>query len=52
KTTVYLSSIWDFQAMNEVYAGYFPAPYPARAAFEVACLPKQALVEIEVIAAK
>ena len=47
KPTVYLANIADFTAMNEVYAQFFTAPYPARAAFEVACLPKNALVEIE-----
>ena len=52
KTTVYLANIGDFAAMNEVYAQFFTAPYPARAAFEVACLPKNALVEIECIAVK
>ena len=38
--------------MNEVYGEFFPAPYPARAAFEAAALPKGALVEIEVIAVR
>ena len=52
KTTVYLANIADFTAMNEVYAEFFSSPYPARAAFEVACLPKNALVEIECIAVK
>ena len=52
KTTVYLANIADFTAMNEVYAQFFTAPYPARAAFEVACLPKNALVEIECVAVK
>lgn len=52
KTTVYLANIADFAAMNEVYAQFFSAPYPARAAFEVACLPKNALVEIECVAVK
>ena len=52
KTTVYLANIADFAAMNEVYAQFFTAPYPARAAFEVACLPKNALVEIECVAVK
>lgn len=51
KTTVFLKDIADFAAMNEVYATFFEAPYPARAAVEVACLPKDALVEIEAIAA-
>ena len=52
KTTVFLANIADFAAMNEVYAEFFSAPYPARAAFEVACLPKNALVEIECVAVK
>ena len=52
KTTVYLANIADFAAMNEVYAEFFSAPFPARAAFEVACLPKNALVEIECVAVK
>ena len=52
KTTVLLSDITDFAAMNEVYATFFSAPYPARAAFQVAALPKGAKVEIEVVAVK
>lgn len=52
KTTVLLSDIANFAAMNAVYAEFFEAPYPARAAFQVAALPKAALVEIEAIAAK
>ena len=52
KSTVLLADIRDFAAMNEVYAQFFSAPYPARAAFQVAHLPKDALVEIEVIAGK
>lgn len=52
KTTVYLDNIEDFAQMNEVYATFFNEPFPARAAFEVAKLPKGALVEIEVIAEK
>jgi 2-iminobutanoate/2-iminopropanoate deaminase len=52
KTTVYLAHMEDFAAMNQVYAEFFSAPYPARAAFEVACLPKNALVEIECVAVK
>ena len=53
KTTVYLKNMKDFAAMNEVYARYFaPAGVvpPARSTVEVAALPKDALVEIEVIA--
>lgn len=52
KTTVMLANIEDFSAMNEVYSQFFSAPYPARAAYQVACLPKNALVEIECIAVK
>lgn len=50
KTTVLLADIADFAAMNEVYAEFFEAPFPARAAFQVAALPKAAKVEIEVVA--
>ncbi len=52
KTTVLLSDIADFGAMNEVYASFFCEPFPARSAFAVRDLPKGALVEIEMIAAK
>lgn len=52
KTTVYLKDIKDFGPMNEIYGQYFKAPYPARAAFAVASLPKGAKVEIEVVAAR
>ena len=52
KTTVLLADIADFGALNEVYAEYFSAPYPARAAFQVAALPKGAKVEIEAVASK
>lgn len=50
KTTVLLQDMADFSVMNEVYAEYFSEPYPARAAFQVAKLPKDALVEIEAVA--
>lgn len=50
KTTVFLSDIANFGAMNEVYSQYFQAPFPARSAVAVKDLPKGALVEIEVIA--
>ncbi len=50
KTTVLLSDIGDFAAMNEVYATFFKEPFPARAAFQVAAIPKGAKVEIEAIA--
>lgn len=52
KTTVFLDKISDFAPMNAVYAEYFKKDCPARAAFEVANLPKAALVEIEAIAYK
>ena len=52
KTTVFLSDMNNFGAMNEVYATFFTeGSYPARSAVEVARLPKDALVEIEVTAA-
>ncbi len=50
KTTVYLKDLADFAAMNEIYARYFSASPPARATVEVARLPKEARVEIELIA--
>lgn len=50
KTTVFLKSMDDFAAMNEVYAQFFQQPYPARSAVQVAKLPKDVLVEIEAIA--
>ncbi|MBR6046608.1 MAG: RidA family protein [Bacteroidaceae bacterium] len=52
KTTVFLSDIANFGPMNEVYAQFFTEPFPARSAVAVKDLPKGALVEIEVIAAK
>lgn len=52
KTTVFLSDIQNFAAMNEIYARYFSAECPARSAVQVANLPKSALVEIEMIAAE
>lgn len=50
KVTVFLRDMNDFAAMNEIYADYFPANPPARSAVQVARLPKDAVVEIEVIA--
>ena len=50
KTTVFLKDINDFAAMNEVYGRFFKAAPPARSTVQVAKLPKDALVEIEVIA--
>ena len=52
KTTVFLSDMNNFGAMNEVYATFFPQNPPARSAVEVARLPKNALVEIEAIACR
>ena len=50
KSTVFLTNLADFAAMNEVYAKYFSADFPARSTIQVAALPKGANVEIEVIA--
>jgi 2-iminobutanoate/2-iminopropanoate deaminase len=50
RTTVYLADLGDFTAMNEVYAGYFTSPAPARATVQVARLPRDARVEIDAIA--
>ncbi len=52
KTTVFLKDMDDFNGMNKVYSEFFAEPYPARAAVEVARLPKDAKVEIEAIAYK
>jgi len=51
KTTVYLADLADFAAMNEVYARYFPERPPARSTVQVARLPRDARVEIDLIAA-
>jgi 2-iminobutanoate/2-iminopropanoate deaminase len=50
RTTVFLADMNDFAAVNDVYGQYFPEPYPARATVQVARLPKDARVEIDVIA--
>ncbi len=50
KTTVFLTDINDFAAVNEIYAQYFSAPYPARSCVQVAALPKSAKIEIEIVA--
>lgn len=50
KSTVFLTNLADFAAMNEVYAKYFTADFPARSTIQVAGLPKGANVEIEVVA--
>lgn len=52
KTTVFLSDMDNFAAMNEVYAEFFSMPFPARSAVAVKTLPKNALVEVECIAVK
>ncbi|HBF37953.1 MAG TPA: reactive intermediate/imine deaminase [Firmicutes bacterium] len=52
KVNVFLADMNDFAAMNEVYAEFFTKNFPARAAIQVARLPKDALVEIEAIAVK
>ena len=52
KTTVFLADMGDFAAMNEVYAQFFSEPFPARSAVAVKTLPKNALVEVECIAAR
>jgi 2-iminobutanoate/2-iminopropanoate deaminase len=50
KTTVFLADMNEFAAMNEVYAKYFVAPFPARSTVQVARLPRDVRVEIEVVA--
>jgi 2-iminobutanoate/2-iminopropanoate deaminase len=50
RTTVFLADMNDFTAVNDVYGTYFSAPYPARATVQVARLPKDARVEIDLIA--
>ena len=52
RTTVYLADMNEFAAMNEVYGTYFTAPFPARATVQAARLPKDARVEIDVIASR
>lgn len=52
KTAVYLADMGDFAAMNEIYSQFFSQPFPARSAVAVKALPKGALVEVEVIAAR
>lgn len=50
RTTIFLADIGDFAAVNGVYGTYFREPYPARSTVEVACLPRNARVEIDAIA--
>jgi 2-iminobutanoate/2-iminopropanoate deaminase len=52
RTTIYLKSIGDFAAVNEVYGSYFPSDPPARATLEVSRLPKDVAVEVDFIAVK
>ncbi|PRO66658.1 RidA family protein [Alkalicoccus urumqiensis] len=52
KTLIFLRNIEDFAVVNEIYASYLNEPYPARSAIEISKMPKDALVEIEVIAKK
>lgn len=52
KTNIFLDSMDDFAIVNDIYKDYFDEPYPARSAVEVSKLPKEALIEIEVIAKK
>ncbi|HKZ40226.1 MAG TPA: Rid family detoxifying hydrolase [Candidatus Hodarchaeales archaeon] len=50
KTTIFLTDIKDFTLVNEIYGGFFPSAPPARSTFQVAALPKNAKIEIEMIA--
>jgi len=50
RTTVFLADMGDFAAMNDIYAGYFKTPAPARSTVQAARLPKDARIEIDVIA--
>jgi 2-iminobutanoate/2-iminopropanoate deaminase len=50
RTTIFLTDLSDFAVVNEVYATYFSAPYPARATVQVARLPREVRVEIDAIA--
>jgi 2-iminobutanoate/2-iminopropanoate deaminase len=52
KTTVFMTDLAQFGKVNEAYTKFFTAPYPARSTVQVAALPKGAVVEVEVIAAK
>ena len=52
KTSIFVTDLGNFSKVNEAYIEYFSEPYPARSCIEVPALPKGALVEIEVIAAK
>ena len=52
KVTCYLQDLANFGTLNEVYAQFFSEPYPARVAYQVAALPKNAMVEVDIIAVK
>ncbi|MBR4801712.1 MAG: RidA family protein, partial [Bacteroidales bacterium] len=52
KVTCYLQDLANFGVLNEVYAKFFCEPYPARVAYQVAALPKGAMVEVDIIAVK
>ena len=52
KTTVFIKEMDDFGKINEIYAGFFKEPFPARSCVEVARLPKDVLLEIEAVAVK
>jgi len=52
KTTIFLADLGDFPIVNDVYASYFEAPFPARATVQVAALPKGAMIEIDAIAVR
>jgi len=52
KTTIYLTDLVDFPVVNDIYATYFVAPFPARATVQVAALPKGAMIEIDAIAVR
>ena len=52
KTTIFMTDLAQFAKVNEAYVNYFPTPYPARSCVQVSALPKGAVIEIEVLAAK
>jgi len=52
KTTIFMTDLSEFSKINEAYTSFFKAPYPARSTVQVSALPKGAVVEIEVVAAK
>ncbi|MGW6302664.1 Rid family hydrolase, partial [Peribacillus butanolivorans] len=50
KTTIFVTDLSDFQTVNEIYAEYFSKPFPARSTIQVAELPMNAMIEIELMA--